>query len=478
MKAENAERDQIAGLRGAAGEHIHPVMVTLSTYMSAAGGRELPASVVAETKHHILDTVAAMVSGAQLTPGVHALRFARAYGGEKIATVVASDMLSGPIEAAMVNGILANADETDDNYSTGGAHPGCAIVPAALAMGEKCRIDGTRFIRAVALGYDVGLRAFKLVARGGVLSETHNIVGTFGAAAACGCAAALDVRQMRTLIDYAAQQAGAGIGAWRQDTEHVEKSFMFGGMGARNGVTAALFVQAGWTGVNDVFSGPGNLFLSYAPGVDPDVLVHKLGAEYEVTKTIIKKWSTGGPIQSPLEAVSIIRQRRAFEPDDVRQVNIRVATSAADKIDDSGMVNLSMQYLIAVMLIDETLSFRAAHDQPRMHDPAVIRLKARIRVIADESLERELPKRVAVVEIIFNDGTIVTERNDAVRGSPENPMSGDEVVAKAQDLIAPVLGNEKCADLIAKILALEALGDMGQLRPLLQHAGADSGPVT
>ncbi len=273
--------------------------------MSEAAGRALPAGVVKETKHHILDTIAAMVSGAELIPGRHALRFARAYGGEKIATVVASDILSGPIEAAMVNGVLANADETDDNYSTGGAHPGCAIVPAALAIGEKNGIDGTRLIRAVALGYDVGLRAFKLVAKGGVLTETHNIVGTFGAAAACGCAVALDTRQMRTLIDYASQQAGAGIGAWRQDTEHVEKSFMFGGMGARNGVTAAMLVQAGWTGVNDVFSGPGNLFQSYAPSVDPQMLVRRLGEEFEVQNTIIKKWSTGGPIQSPLEAISV-----------------------------------------------------------------------------------------------------------------------------------------------------------------------------
>ena len=244
VKSQNAGRDQAVSPQSRAKGAISPIMVKLSTYMSGAAARELPANVVKETKHHILDTVAAMVSGAQLTPGLHALRFAKAYGGAKIATVVASDLLTGPIEAAMVNGVLANADETDDNYSTGGAHPGCAIVPAALAIGEKNRIDGTRFIRAVALGYDVGLRAFKLVASGGVLSETHNIVGTFGASAACGCVVELDTRQMRMLIDYASQQAGAGIGAWRQDSEHVEKSFMFGGMGARNGVTAAMLVQA------------------------------------------------------------------------------------------------------------------------------------------------------------------------------------------------------------------------------------------
>src|SRR5688572_13491254 len=468
MKKENAARERITGPKVAREEKIHPVMVTLSEYMSAAARRELPESIVTETKHHILDTIAAMVSGAELTPGLHALRFARAYGGEKIATVVGSDMLTGPIEAAMVNGVLANADETDDNYSTGGAHPGCAIVPAALAIGEKNGIDGTRFIRAVALGYDVGLRAFKLVAKGGVLSETHNIVGTFGASAACGCAVALDTARMRTLLDYASQQAGAGIGAWRQDTEHVEKSFMFGGMGARNGVTAAMLVQAGWTGVNDVFSGPGNLFQSYAPKADPTMLVHKLGEEYEVTKTIIKKWSTGGPIQSPLDAVSLIRERRPFEPDDVERIDIRVSTSAADKIDDSVMPNLSMQQMVAVLLIDKALSFKAAHDEERMRDPAVLRQKAKIKVVADESLERLLPRRVAIVEITFSDGTTITERNDAVRGSPENPMTSEEVIAKARDLMVPVLGNEKSGNLIDKLFVLEDVRDIRELRPLLQ----------
>ncbi|MDB5862397.1 MAG: MmgE/PrpD family protein [Betaproteobacteria bacterium] len=449
---------------------ISPIMVRLSTYMAEAAGRALPPDVVRETKHHILDTLAAMISGADLVPGQHALRFARAYGGNKIATVVASDVLSGPIEAAMVNGVLANADETDDNYSTGGAHPGCAIVPATLAIGEKNAIDGTRFIRAVALGYDVGLRAFKLVANGGVLRETHNVVGTFGASAACGCAVALNIGQMRTLIDYASQQAGAGIGAWRQDTEHVEKSFMFGGMGARNGVTAAMLVQAGWTGVNDVFSGPGNLFECYAPTADPGMLVDKLGEEFEVKKTIIKKWSTGGPIQSPLDALSIIRERRPFAPEDIKQINIRISTSAAEKVDDSAMANLSMQQMVAVLLLDKKLSFKAAHDESRMRDPIVLREKAKIKVIAEESLERLLPRRVAIVEVTFNDGTTVTERNDSVRGAPDNPMSSEEVAEKARDLITPVLGHEKCAKLIESIFGLEGVSDITQLRPLLQRA--------
>jgi hypothetical protein len=172
------------GAASAAGEEVGSVMDKLSRYMSDAGHRTLPAAVVENTKNHILDTFAAMISGSELPPGRQALHFARATGGEKIATIVASNVLCGPIEAAMVNGALAQADETDDNYSAGGAHPGCAVVPAALAMGERLGIDGMLFLRAVTLGYDVGMRAMKTILAATVLQDTHNVVGTFGAAAA------------------------------------------------------------------------------------------------------------------------------------------------------------------------------------------------------------------------------------------------------------------------------------------------------
>ena len=199
-------------------DDVGPVMDKLSRYMSDAGNRVLPPAIAEQTKNHILDTLAAMISGSELPPGRQALQFARAAGGDKIATIVASDMLCGPIEAAIVNGVLAQADETDDNYNAGGAHPGCAVVPAALAMGELLGIDGTRFVRAVTLGYDVGMRAMKTIMAATVLQDTHDVVGTFGAAAAAGCAANLDAQQMRWLLDYAAQQAGAGFAVWQRDT--------------------------------------------------------------------------------------------------------------------------------------------------------------------------------------------------------------------------------------------------------------------
>jgi 2-methylcitrate dehydratase PrpD len=455
--------------RTRAAEEVGPVIAKLSEYMSEAGGRALPEQAASETKYHILDTLAAMISGSELPPGRQALRFARAYGGARTATVVASDILAGPLEAAIVNGALAHSDETDDNYSAGGAHPGCAVIPAALAVGETFGIDGPRFLRAVALGYDVGMRAMKTILAGTVLRDTHNVVGTLGAAAAAGCAAGLDVQQMRWLLDYAAQQAGAGFGAWQRDTEHMEKAFVFGSMGARNGVTAALLIRSGWTGVSDVFSGHENFFQSYAPRSDPAGLIEDLGKRYEVTQTIIKKWSTGGPIQSPLDALVNLRSQRPFEADQVKEVIVRLSTSAAPKVDNSQSPDLCLQYLVAVMLLDRTVSFRAAHDKARMEEPAILRQRAKVRIIAEDELERLLPKRVAVVEMVLTDGTRLSERNDTVRGSPENPMSEGEVVAKAGDLIIPVLGTETCGKLVDAVLALERIKDVRDLRPLLQR---------
>ncbi len=445
-------------------------MDTLSTYMSEAASRALPSAVAEQTKIHVLDTLAAMVSGSGLPAGRQAMQFARAMGGENTATIVAANLLRGPIEAAIVNGAFAQADETDDNYSAGGAHPGCAVVPAAMAMGEFLHIDGARFVRAVALGYDIGMRAMKTILATTVLQDTHNVVGTFGAAAAAGCVANLGKQQMAWLLDYAAQQAGAGYAVWQRDIQHMEKAFTFGSMGARNGVTAALLMQAGFTGVSDVFSGRDNFFSAYAPKADPQGLVDGLGERFEVSDTIIKKWSTGGPVQSPIDALVDLRQQHPFGADDVQQVVVRLSTSAAPKVDNASSPDLNLQYLTAVTLIDGTLTFRAAHDVARMNDPAVLRVRAKVQVTAEDELERLLPKRVAVVEVTLNNGTRLSERNDTVRGTPENPMTREEVTAKARDLMYPVLGEKQGAQLIEQVYLLEQVKDICELRPLLQVA--------
>ena len=448
-----------------------PVMIPLSNYMSEAATHPLPDEITEKAKHHILDTLAAMISGSNLLPGKRALEFAQAYGGDETCTVVASKLSRGAIEAAMTNGVLAHSDETDDSHSPSQSHPGCAVVPAALAAGEQFHISGTHFIRAVTLGYDIGPRVTMTL--GGQQFEaeshwsTHSIAPLFGAAAAASCAAGLNAQQMRWMLGYTAHQS-SGLGSWNRDTEHIQKAFHFGGMTARNGVTSALLVKYGWTGVDDIFSGKDNFFQAYNPKADPSGLLDKLGVRYEVARTNIKKWPVGSPIQAALDALELLRKRRPFEAGEVKQVDVRLATDEAAIVNNREIPDICVQHMMAVALLDKTVSFASAHDPSKMKDPAVLRERAKVNLIPDADLERLMPLRVAVVEVTLVDGTRLRQRVDNVRGTPENPMTRDEILAKARDLITPVLGAEKCAALLHKIFDLESVSDIRTLRPLLQ----------
>lgn len=457
----------------AEGPSVSPVMEKLSAYMSAAAGRPVPDEVQEKAQEHIADTLAAIISGSRLTPGRAALGFARAYGGQPVATVIASNLLLGSIEAAMTNATMAHADETDDSHGPAHAHLGCAVIPAALAAGEQFGISGAHFVRAVTLGYDVGARF--TMALGGERYEdeshrsTHSIATIFGAAAAAGCAARLDARQMRMLLGYAAQQC-SGLTSWRRDTDHIQKAFVFGGMTARSGVTSALLVQAGWTGVEDLLSGKDNFFQAFDPQADPNSLLDGLGERYEIAGSDIKKWAVGSPIQAILDALAALMQEHPFDASQVKHVTVRLAPPEMTTVNNRAMPDICAQHMVAVMLLDKTVSFAAAHDKPRMQDPVVLRERAKVELVPDPKLSVFLPTRAAKVEVTLNDGTQLSKEIDAVRGTSKNPMSRDEVVAKTRDLMSSVLGASKSGELIERVFGLGQVKEIKELRPLLQSS--------
>jgi 2-methylcitrate dehydratase PrpD len=450
---------------------ISPEMLTLSTYMSEAATRGLPDAAAEQAKFHILDTLAAIISGSKLLPGQSAFNYITKHAAKGDLTVMASTLTAGPIDAALANGVMGHADETDDSHGRSRSHPGCAVVPAAFAAGEHFAIGGKRFLHAVTLGYDVGTRV--LMAMGGPTfsyeshKSSHSIAGVFGAAAAAACAAGLNAQQMRWVLDYTAQQS-SGIAAWGRDVDHIEKAFVFGGMPARSGVTSALLVQTGWTGIDDIFSGASNFFMAYAPDAKPAMLVDKLGERFEIALTDIKKWTVGSPIQGPLDAIELIRKKRPFELSEVKHVATRLGPAAAKVVDNRDIPDICLQHMVAIMLIDKTASFAAAHDVARMKDPEVLRQRAKVELVKDESLSALLPVRVAIVEITLNDGTVLSERVEAVRGTPRNPMTKSEVIAKSRDLIEPIFGSSKTSRLIDTVFNIESVSNIQALRPLVQ----------
>ncbi|MDH3508485.1 MAG: MmgE/PrpD family protein, partial [Gammaproteobacteria bacterium] len=102
-----------------------------------------------------------------------------------------------------------------------------------------------------------------------------------------------------------------------------------------------------------------------------------------------------------------------------------------------------------------------------MQDPAALSERAKVDLVHDAALDAFLPVRVAIVEIELDDGSRLSERVEAVRGTPRNPMSRDEVIDKARDLMAPVLGDDRSERLIETVYAIERVTDVRGLRPLL-----------
>jgi 2-methylcitrate dehydratase PrpD len=236
-------------------------------------------------------------------------------------------------------------------------------------------------------------------------------------------------------------------------------------MPARSGLTAAWLVRAGWTGIDDVLSGADNFLLATAPAADPARIVEKLGERYEIVHTDIKKWSVGSPIQAPLDALEILLKR--FAADEVRKVVVRLGTREGSVVDNRDLPDICLQHLVAVMLIDGTVSFKAAHDVPRMKDASLLRQRAKVELVPDQQFDG---RREAIVEVTLADGNILSERTQAVRGSAANPMPRPEVVAKCLDLMTPILGARRSNELVEGVFAIEKLGDMRALRPLLQRA--------
>ncbi|MGE0651224.1 MAG: MmgE/PrpD family protein [Alphaproteobacteria bacterium] len=442
---------------------ISPETAALAAYMAEAPRRPLPDAVAAKTRHHVLDSLAAMISGTRLPPGKIASAYAAAQGARKDVHIPGTRIVTSARLAALSGGMMAHADETDDSHPGAFFHPGCAIVPAALAMAQSRGAGGEAVLRAVALGYDVGARINLALGverfYGTQGFSTHSFGAKFGSAAAAGVLAGLDADRCRWLLSYTAQMA-SGLGSWARDSEHIEKAYDFGGMGAEHGVAAAEMVATGMTGVDDVFTGERGFFQAYGGNIAE--LARGLGAMYEIMNANIKKWSVGSPCQAPLDSLEHLMAVHHLKPEEVTRVTAFVPVVEVHIVDDRTMPDICLQHLMAILMLDGGLTFASTHDYARMADPAVRDLRGRICLEATPSL----PRRAGAVELASAKTGAIRHETAHVRGTAANPMTESEVAAKARDLIAPVLGPRRAARLIDRVLALETVADVRELRPL------------
>jgi 2-methylcitrate dehydratase PrpD len=381
----------------------------LAAYMAQSRNMQLAPHVAQEAKHRVLDALAAIVSGSHLPAGEMAIHFARAQGGVAEATVLATDIRTSAVNAALANGMFAHADETDDFEPVTKAHPGSHVVPAALAMAEREGGSGAELLAAVTLGYDVCCR-FLLALGPDLVRGSHRSAegtsSTMGAAAAAASLAKLNEKGMRYALSYAAQQK-------------------------------------------------------------PDEIVAGLGTRFFITETSIKPYSVGYPIQAPLDTFLTLLREHQLTVDNVERIVVRLPEDGARVVNDRSMPDVNCQHIIALALVDGAVSFEDSHSYERMADSRVLAAKGRVQLIPDRTLMDPAARRSGLVEVTLRDGHTVSHFTRHPPGTKENPLSTERVNEKARSLMTPVLGAERTDEVIGRVNALEKIDDVRQLRPLL-----------
>jgi 2-methylcitrate dehydratase PrpD len=232
-------------------------------------------------------------------------------------------------------------------------------------------------------------------------------------------------------------------------------------------VAAAIMVQSGFTGVEDVLDGEHNMIEALSTEPKPDQMIADLGSRFFVTETAIKTFSVGYPIQAALDAFLTLRREHGLSPADVDRIVVRLPADGAAIVDDRAMPDVNLQYIIAVALVDGTVSFEDSHSHERMQDPQVRAAKERVQLVADRALMVPDAPRSGRVEVSLRDGRTVSHFTRHPPGTKENPLDSEGVNRKVRDLIEPILGARRTQAVIERVSALETMGSVRDLRPFL-----------
>ena len=442
----------------------------LAAYIVEALNRDIPADVAEKTKQHTLDTLAAAISGSSLPAGQAALRFVAAEGGTPVASVIASNQRTTMSNAAFANAMMAHADETDDTHQKGRMHPGATIVPAALAAAEAHGRNGETLLRAVTLGYDVAVRVNlslgpKFLLDGG--HSTHSVGTHFGGTAAAAALACFDEERTQAALSYCMQQT-AGCATYIRDKGHIEKAFDFNAMAARNALSSVTMAALGFSAASDPLSSPYGFYDVFTTEPNPAELVDELGERFEVMGAQIKKWPVGNPNMTPIESLRHLMAAHGLNAENIAAVRVQLPRRRFDIASTTQLPDVSTPHLLAVLILDGTLTFASTHDEARMHDPAVLAMREKITLVINEELDAKFPMRPAIVEVTTTSGESFQHRTDAAPGTPYNPMTRDEVAAKVSDLTTDIIGLEKTERLIANVFDLERVKNVADLCPLMR----------
>ncbi len=445
---------------------VQPVTPALSAFIAGARSAQMPEAHRDLARQHILDTLASIVACRDLEPSVLGRKFALSLSdasARNAATILGTKDKAALVDAVFASAMTGHGAEINDFIPSAFVQPGPSIVSAALALAETRGGSGDALVRAVIVGYEMAGRVPKAVGVRNLYNSgiaNHGIGPVFGTSATAAVMMGIPSERIPDLLTFSAQQA-SGSWQWLLDVEHIEKAFVFAGMGARNGLHAALMVEAGFRGVRESFDHPegwlrGGLFAS--GDSKPDYLIERLGERSELPETAFKRYPVGGPTQPAIHGLLQLLPQIARNK--VSSVRIEMP-GRWQAFRDAAMPALNLRYTTSLILTDGKLDFVSAQSLERMaNDAAVKAMMEKVTIVHDPAQEAApgQPRTESARVIITESGGKKHEVYvPYVVGFPSHPMSREEVETKALELMASRLGEARAKQVVESVRSLEKM---------------------
>lgn len=442
---------------------------TLSEFIADLSFDKLPGEVVEAVELHILDTIGAGLYGTSLEEGQLMLNFVISQAGKGEATMLPGLSKVPLPHALMANSALTHLGEIDDIHNEGAVCIGAVVVPSVLALSEVRRVDGKRFIEAVAAGYEVMARVGMAIGGPNLFRRglwPSSLCGPFGSATAATKLLELDVSR----ISHALGIAGLfGGGLATGGNEGPSGRDLILGRAAQNGVLAALAAEAGFTGPSRIFEDPRGFCFNFSSSPQAERLTEGLGSDFQITRTGIKPYSCARQIHSAIDGLLKIISERDLSASDISEIVVKLPGQSLYIVDkpepprNRKMALSSAQFILAVAAREGEV-FTDQFSQSRWQDPGLLSLMKRVKIESSSRLDAVYPKSwPAHVSIKSFSGAWYECEIMAPRGDPANPLTRQEVEGKFFKLAEPVMGRDGAEAIRSSVERLEGFEDASRL---------------
>lgn len=427
----------------------------------------LPPDIQRQALRCVLDLCGCGLAGSRTRVAAILRTYVRETYGPGGATVIGSQEPASSCGATLANAFAVSALDLDDGDRLTKGHPGAVIFPAALAAAQEAGRSGAEFLTAVVAGYEVAMRA------GRILHPLYRVYhgtgawGPIGAAAAAARLLGCDAGGIWHAMGIA--EFHAPMTPEMRSVDHPSMLKDGIGWGAAAGMAAARLAALGFTGIPSLFDA----------GDPADALTKSLGQDYLIERLYVKPYPCCRWAQPAITgALHALRELHVAAPEVARvrvhtfeaATHLRVTAPATTE-----QAQFSLPWAVACALAYGTVSPEHVLESG-LKNPLCRELAARVEMVVDTDLERSFPARaLARVEVESVDGRRVTSPVVGAPGDPDTVLSDEALEEKFHHLADPVVGPTLADEIIHAVHRLPEARDMAGVAALLS-APSPGGP--